>query len=224
MFYTTILVLLFIFKRTGNKICNILQIIWWFKHWRKEQVRDLGIMMSNTATFTLRIINIVKKARDKMGWVVSVVGSALSCRHCWNRLSLALESMDRKRYTNHGLTNNTRLTRFFNPTNKKSRDDVTASQKIAVLQCCGWLLAEMPSSRAEFDLNNRKSGVNRHLRFCQFPKNSEVCLIGCVLFIKPWHHTLHISELKYAPTHGTFPSFWKLTKPQVPIHSRFTII
>ena len=33
----------------------------------KEQVRDLGIMMSNTATFTLHIINIVKKARDKMG-------------------------------------------------------------------------------------------------------------------------------------------------------------
>ena len=33
----------------------------------KEQVRDLGIMMSNTATFTLHIRNIVKKARDKMG-------------------------------------------------------------------------------------------------------------------------------------------------------------
>ena len=32
----------------------------------KEQVRDLGIMMSNTATFTLHIRNIVKKARDKM--------------------------------------------------------------------------------------------------------------------------------------------------------------
>ena len=68
---------------------------------------------------------------------------------------------------------------------------------MAVLQCCVWLLAEMPSSRAVFDLNNHKSGVNRHLRFCPFPKNSEVCRVGCVLFIKPWHHTLHISELKY---------------------------
>ena len=34
----------------------------------KEQVRDLGIMMSNTATFTLHIRNIVKIARqDGMG-------------------------------------------------------------------------------------------------------------------------------------------------------------
>ena len=33
----------------------------------KEQVRDLGIMMSNRATFTLHIRNIIKKARDKMG-------------------------------------------------------------------------------------------------------------------------------------------------------------
>ena len=41
----------------------------------KEQVRDLGIMMSNTATFTLHIRNIVKKARDKMGWVLRVFQS-----------------------------------------------------------------------------------------------------------------------------------------------------
>ena len=33
----------------------------------REQVRDLGIMMSNIATFTLHIRNIVKKTRDKMG-------------------------------------------------------------------------------------------------------------------------------------------------------------
>ena len=33
----------------------------------KDQVRDLGIMMSNTATFTLHIRNIVKMIRDKMG-------------------------------------------------------------------------------------------------------------------------------------------------------------
>ena len=47
----------------------------------KKQVRDLGIMMSNTATFTLPIRNIVKKARDKMGWVLRCfsLGSALSC-------------------------------------------------------------------------------------------------------------------------------------------------
>ena len=41
----------------------------------KEQVRDLGIMISNTATFTLHIRNIVKKARDKMGWVLRVFQS-----------------------------------------------------------------------------------------------------------------------------------------------------
>ena len=39
----------------------------------KEQVRDLCIMMSNTATVTLR--NTVKKARDKMGWVLRVFQS-----------------------------------------------------------------------------------------------------------------------------------------------------
>ena len=83
---------------------------------------------------------------------------------------------------------------------------------MAVIHCCVWLLAEMRSSRAVFGLNNRKSGVNRHLRFCQFPKKSEVCRVGCVLFMKPWHHTLHISELKYAPTHGIFKNFGEIGK------------
>ena len=83
---------------------------------------------------------------------------------------------------------------------------------MADLQCCVWLFAEMPSSRAVFDLNYRKSGVNTHLRFCQFPKNSEVWSVGCVLFIKPWHRTLHISELKYVPTRCTFPSFLEIDK------------
>ena len=83
---------------------------------------------------------------------------------------------------------------------------------MAVLQCCVWLLAEMPSSRAVFDLNDRKSGVNRHLRFCRFPKNLDACRVGCVLFITPWHHKLHISELKYALTQGTFPSFGEIAK------------
>ena len=41
----------------------------------KEQVRDLGIMMRNTTTFTLHIRNIVKRARDKMGWVLRVFQS-----------------------------------------------------------------------------------------------------------------------------------------------------
>ena len=76
-------------------------------------------------------------------------------------------------YVYHGLKNNTRLTRFCDPTKKSAWDDVTTSQKIAVLQRCVWLLAEMHSSRAAFDLNNYKSGVNRHLQFCQFPKKSE---------------------------------------------------
>ena len=31
----------------------------------------------------------------------------------------------------------------------------------------------MPSSRAVFELNNQKSGVNTHLQFCQLPKNLE---------------------------------------------------
>ena len=72
----------------------------------------------------------------------------------------------------------------------------------------------MHSSHAVFDLNNHKSGVNRYLWFCQFPKNSEVCRAGCVLFIKPFHHTLHISELKYAPAHRTFPSFLEIDKSE----------
>ena len=41
----------------------------------KEQVRDLGIMMSNTATFTFHVRNIVKKARDKIGWVLRLFQS-----------------------------------------------------------------------------------------------------------------------------------------------------
>ena len=44
-------------------------------------------------------------------------------------------------------------------------------------------------------------------------ENSEVCRVGCVLFIKPWHHTPHISELKYLrTTHGTFPRFLEIDK------------
>ena len=45
----------------------------------KEQVRDQGIKLSNTATFNLHIRNIVKKARDKMGWVLRVFQSLKRC-------------------------------------------------------------------------------------------------------------------------------------------------
>ena len=41
-----------------------------------------------------------------------------------------------------------------------------------------------------------------------------MCRVGHVLFIRPWYHTLHISELKYAPAHGTFPSFWEIDKTE----------
>ena len=41
----------------------------------------------------------------------------------------------------------------------------------------------MSSSRAVFDLNNRKYGVNRHMRFCQFPKNSEMCRVWVRILI-----------------------------------------
>ena len=37
----------------------------------------------------------------------------------------------------------------------------------------------MPSSCAVFGGNNRKSGVNRHLRFFPFPENLEMCMCGC---------------------------------------------
>ena len=43
------------------------------------------------------------------------------------------------------------------------------------------VLVEMPSSRAAFDLNNRKSGVNMHLRFCKFPQNSEMCRVWVLI-------------------------------------------
>ena len=68
---------------------------------------------------------------------------------------------------------------------------------MVVLRYCVWLLAEMPSFRAVFGLNNRKSGVNRHLRFCPFPKNWEN--VPCVGAYYSFHH-------------GTFPSFLEMDK------------
>ena len=89
---------------------------------------------------------------------------------------------------------------------KRALDDVTASQKMSVLQCWVWQLVEMSSSRAVFDLNNRKSGVNRHLRFCQFPKklenvpcvgayfNFEMCRVWCPCLMNNTHPTRRTSE------------------------------
>ena len=37
----------------------------------------------------------------------------------------------------------------------------------------------MPSYCVAFGLNNRKSGMNKHLRFFPFPKNSEMCRVWC---------------------------------------------
>ena len=72
---------------------------------------------------------------------------------------------------------------------KRACDDVTASQKIAVLQCCVWLLAEMPSSHAVFGLNNRKSGVNRHRGFVNFQKTWKCSLLGAYYSLN--HGTTH---------------------------------
>ena len=77
----------------------------------KEQIRDLGIMMSNTATFTLHIRNIVKKDRDKIRSVFESVAVAealshadtleISCHSPTRILLPALESMESKRHTGY---------------------------------------------------------------------------------------------------------------------------
>ena len=51
------------------KSCDYSNIVY------KEQASDLGIMTSDTDTFTLHIRNIVKRVRDKMGWVLRVFQS-----------------------------------------------------------------------------------------------------------------------------------------------------
>ena len=89
---------------------------------------------------------------------------------------------------------------------KRACDDLTASHILVGLQCCVWLLEEIPSSRADlFGLNNCKSGVNRHLRFYQFKKNgnvlcvgayfnSEMCRVGPMVKWIISTHTRHISD------------------------------
>ena len=70
----------------------------------------------------------------------------------------------------------------------------------------------MLSSYAVFGLNNRRNGVNWHRRFCPFQKNSEMCRVWVLIINLPMAPTRHISELKYAPTHCTFPSFFEMDK------------
>ena len=78
---------------------------------------------------------------------------------------------------------------------------------MAVLQCCVRLLAEMRSSRAAFDLNNCKSGVNLELKSCGFVSfqktqkcavcayfNSEICSVWCHRWMDNTHPTRHTSE------------------------------
>ena len=83
-------------------------------------------------------------------------------------------------YLIHGLKNNTRLTRIFNPTKKKNiwwRNCQSANGGISVL--C------LTNSRNAFVsrciwLKLSQYGVNRYLWFYKFPKNSEMCRVGCV--------------------------------------------
>ena len=70
------------------------------------------------------------------------------------------------------------------------------------------LLVEIISSRAVFGLHNRKSGVNGHLGFCPFQKNSEMCHVWVRIIHLTMAPTRQISELKYTPTHGTYRIFF----------------
>ena len=81
----------------------------------------------------------------------------------------------------------------------------------------------MPSFRAVFGLNNRKSEVNRrHLRFCPFPKNAEMCRASVRIIHLTMAPTRHISELKYTPTHFTFPKILEIDKTALKDHQYLT--
>ena len=97
----------------------------------------------------------------------------------------------------HGLKNNTRLTRFCDPTKKKSVRWRHCQSDIGGPSVCVWLLAEIPSSCAVFSLNDRKSGVNRHLLFYPFQKKSEMCCVYVRIIHTTMAPTRHISQLKY---------------------------
>ena len=77
----------------------------------------------------------------------------------------------------------------------------------------------MPSSRTVFILNNRKSRVNMHLRFCPFPKNADMCRVWVRISHLTMPPTRHISELKYAPTHVTFPNILEMDKTECAAYS-----
>ena len=57
------------------------------------------------------------------------------------------------------------------------------------------------TSRAVFGLNNRKSGVNMHLRFYPFKKNSEMCRV--------WMNIIHLTM---APTRHISDFFFEMDK------------
>ena len=80
----------------------------------KEQVRDLGIMMSNTAIFTLHIKNTVKKARDKMGWVLRVFQSRKRSLMLTLLKSLVILQSTPASSGIHGKQNTNKLSKLFN--------------------------------------------------------------------------------------------------------------
>ena len=69
----------------------------------KEQVRDLFIMMSITATFTLHIRNIVEKARDKMGWVLRIIYIWKITQHIVENIDGTMgHKMETRKHPGHG--------------------------------------------------------------------------------------------------------------------------
>ena len=99
------------------------------------------------------------------------------------------------------------MTQFFNPMKKKSvRWRYCQSENDGPWVLCLTILVEISSSRTVFNLNYHKSGVNGHLRFCQFKKKTRKCAVlgayyslnhgttHCIFQSKIWTHTRHISE------------------------------
>ena len=93
----------------------------------KEQVRDLGIMMSNTATFTLHIRNIVKKARDN-GMGVESVSVVAALSHA-DTLEISCHSHTKSTAASSGIHGNQKtykLSKLFNERlHTKSPKDIT---------------------------------------------------------------------------------------------------
>ena len=114
----------------------------------------------------------------------------------------------------YGLKNNNRLTRFCGPMKKKSircchcQSDIgfpsvlclTISRSAFVLSCI-WL-------------NNHNSGVNRHLQFYLFPKDSEMCHVWVRILTLKYSMGVIV---KWVICMVHFWVFWKWTKLQVPV-------